>query len=130
MKRLFAPHTPDAPARAVIFMSGAGTNAAAILRFAAEAKRSFTVTALATDAPDSGNAYELGKEFHIPVVVLDLKKFYRDRGESSIRLDSPHRRELRQEWSDRMYELLAPYAPDLGILAGFVPLTKLSVKIP
>ena len=130
MKRLFTPHTPDAPAKAVILMSGAGTNASAVLRYVSGAKRSFIVTALATDAPDSGNAYELGKEFHIPVVALDLKKFYRDRGESSIRLDSPHRRELRQEWSDRMYELLAPYAPDLGILAGFVPLTNLTGKIP
>ena len=88
------------------------------------------MTALATDAPDSGNAYELGKEFHIPVVALDLKKFYREHGEDSIKLDSPHRRELRQLWSDRMYELLAPYAPDLGILAGFVPLTNLTGKMP
>ena len=130
MKRLFAPHSPDAPAKAVIFMSGAGTNASAILRYAAEAGRSFTAAALATDAPDSGNAYELGEEFGIPVVALDLKKFYREHGESSIRLDSPHRRELRQSWSERMYEMLAPYAPEFGILAGFVPLTNLTGKMP
>ena len=130
MKRLFPPHTPAHPARAVIFMSGAGTNAAAILHFAAEAGRSFTAAALATDAPDSGNAHELGRKFGIPVAALDLKKFYREHGESSIRLDSPHRRELRQMWSERMYEMLAPFAPEFGILAGFVPLTNLTGRMP
>ena len=130
MKRLFPPHTPDAPARTAIFMSGTGTNAAAVLRYAAVRRRSFQVAALATDAPDSGNAYALGREFKLPVVALDLKKFYLEHGESSIRLDSPHRRELRQLWSDRMYEMLAPYSVELGILAGFVPLTNLTGKFP
>ena len=130
MKKLFPPHTPDAPARAVIFMSGTGTNAAAVLRYTAESRRAFTVAALATDAPEAGNAYELGREFGIPVVALDLKKFYLEHGESSIRLDSPHRRELRQLWSDRMYGMLAPYSVELGILAGFVPLTNLTGKFP
>ena len=130
MKRLFAPHTPDDPAKAVIFMSGAGTNAAAILRYASGAKRSFVAAALATDAPDSGNAGKLGKEFGVPVVALDLKKFYREHGENSIKLDSPHRRELRQMWSARMYEMLAPFAPEFGILAGFVPLTNLTGMMP
>ena len=130
MKRLFPPHSPDAPAKAVVFMSGAGTNAAAVLRFAAAKPRAFRVTALATDAPDSGHAYELGREFGIPVAALDLKKFYREHGEETIRLDSPRRRELRQQWSQRMYELLAPYSPELGILAGFMPLTNLTGKLP
>ena len=130
MKRLFPPHTPDSPAKAVIFMSGAGTNAAAVLRFAAAAPRSFTVEALATDAPDAGHARELGREFGIPVAALDLRKFYREHGEETIKLDSPHRRELRQQWSEQMYEMLAPYSPELGILAGFVPLTNLTGKLP
>ena len=130
MKRLFSPHSPDAPAEAVVFMSGVGTNAAAVLRFAAAGSRAFRVAAIATDAPDSGHAYELGRKFGVPVAALDLRKFYRDHGEETIKLDSPHRRELRQQWSERMYELLAPYSPELGILAGFMPLTNLTGKLP
>lgn len=130
MKRLFTPHTPDDPARTVIFMSGTGTNAAAVLRYAAENRCSFTVAALATDAPDTCRAGELGRKFNIPVAALDLKKFYREHGESSIKLDSPHRRELRQQWSMRMYEMLGEFSPELGILAGFVPLTNITGKLP
>ena len=130
MNGLFTAHTPDAPARTVIFMSGAGTNAAAVLHYAAERPRAFKPVAVATDAPDRCPASGLAREFGVPVAALDLRKFYRDRGESSIRLDTPRRRELRQQWSEAMYELLAPFAPELGVLAGFVPLTNLTGKFP
>ena len=91
MKRLFAPHTADDPARTVIFLSGTGTDAEAVLQYLASERRTFRAVALATDAPESSRARELGKRFAVPVVELDLKKFYRERGENSIRLDSPRR---------------------------------------
>ena len=130
MKRLFPPHTADAPARAVLFLSGAGTNAAAILEYLRTGGHAFRAVALATDAPETGRARELGCRYGVPVVELDIRKFYRERGENSIRLDSPRRCELRQEWSDAMYALLAPFAPEMGILAGFVPLTNLTGRFP
>ena len=130
MKRLFAPHTADAPARTVIFLSGGGSNAEAVLRYLAAGKRAFRAVVLATDSPLGSRARELGKLYGVPVVELDLKGFYRERGESSIRLDSPRRRMLRQEWSDSLYSLLAPFDPEMGILAGFIPLTNLTGRFP
>ena len=130
MKRLFAPHTADDPARTVIFLSGGGSDAEAVLNYLAAGKHAFRAVALATDAPLGSRARELGGLYRIPVVELDLKKFYRERGEESIRLDSPHRCTLRQEWSDALYSMLAPFAPELGILAGFIPLTNLAGRFP
>ena len=130
MKRLFAPHTAAAPARAVIFLSGGGSDAEAVIDYSKARRCAFAPVALATDAPLTSRARELGERYGIPTVALDLRKFYRERGEETIRLDSPHRRELRQEWSDALYELLAPFAPELGVLAGFIPLTNLTGKLP
>ena len=130
MKRLFAPHTADHPARAVIFLSGGGSDAESVLKYLDAERRPFAAVALATDAPLVSRARELGRRYEVPVVELDLKNFYRERGEDSIRLDSPRRRAIRQEWSDVMHALLAPFAPELGILAGFMPLTNLAGRFP
>ena len=130
MERLFTPHTADDPARAVIFLSGAGTNAEAVLEHLRSGRRTFRAAALATDSPLGSRARELGARYGVPVVELDLKKFYRERGEESIRLDTPRRREIRQEWSDALYALLSPFSPELGILAGFIPLTNLTGRFP
>jgi len=111
-------------------MSGGGTNAAAVLEYTRARRCAFRPAVLATDAPRESRAAELGARYGLPVVGLNLREFYRERGESSIRLDSPHRRELRQEWSEALYALLAPYAPELGILAGFIPLTNLTGRLP
>ena len=129
MTGLFTSHTADAPARAVIFLSGGGTDAEAVLEYLRFGRRAYRAAALATDAPGS-RARELGARYDVPVVELDIRKFYRDRGEESIRLDSPHRCRLRQEWSDAMYRLLEPYSPEMGILAGFMPLTNLTGRFP
>lgn len=130
MKRLFEPHSPQNPARTVIFMSGGGTNAEALLEHCRNEACALRPVALATDAPDSSRTRELGRKFGLPVAELDLRRFYRERGEESIRLDSPLRRQIRQAWSEALYDLLRPFAPELGILAGFVPLTNLTGRIP
>lgn len=130
MNRLFAPHTAEDPARTVIFMSGGGSDAEAVLQYLAAGRRAFRAVALATDAPLVSRARELGARHQIPVVELDLRSFYRERGEDSIRLDSPRRCAIRQEWSDALYSRLATFSPELGILAGFIPLTNLTGRFP
>lgn len=130
MERLFSPHTSGDPARTAIFMSGSGTNAEALLEFCAAGGCAFRPVVLATDAPETSRTRELGKRFGVPVAELDLRRFYRERGEESIRLDSPRRRELREEWSEALYELLRPFSPELGILAGFVPLSNITSRMP
>lgn len=130
MKRLFSPHTADDPARAVIFLSGGGSDAEAVLRHLAAERRSFRAVALATDAPLASRARKLGERYEIPVVEADIRNFYRERGEESIRLDSPRRRAIRQAWSDELRSRLEPFAPEMGILAGFIPLTNLTGCFP
>lgn len=130
MKRLFAPHSADDPARAVIFLSGGGSDAEAVLRHLAAGRHTFRAVALATDSPLGSRARELGARYRVPVVELDIRNFYRERGEESIRLDSPRRCAIRQEWSDELRARLAPFAPEMGILAGFIPLTNLTGCLP
>ena len=89
MKRLFAPHDAASPARAVIFMSGGGTNAEALLEFCRAGGRALRPVALATDAPETSRARELGRRFGLTVAELDIREFYRGHGEPVIRLDTP-----------------------------------------
>ena len=130
MKSLLAPHTADDPARTVVFLSGGGTDAEAVLKYLASGEHAFRAVALATDSPLASKTGELGKRYGVPVVELDIREFYRTRGEESIRLDTPRRCEIRQEWSDALYARLAPFAPEMGILAGFIPLTNLTGRFP
>jgi len=130
MDRLFSPHTAAEPARTAVFLSGSGTNAEAVLKYLSRGEHAYRVVVLATDSPRTGRAHELGKQYGVPVVELDIRDFYRERGEESIRLDSARRCAIRQEWSDAMYDLLAPFAPEMGILAGFIPLTNLTGRFP
>ena len=117
------------PARVALFLSGAGSNAAALLEFAAGGNCSFAVTQLVTDAPETSAARQLGRKYGIPVVELDIRTFYRERGEESIRLDSDSRRRIRDEWSAQLWELVRAGRPDFGVLAGFMPLTNIAAHL-
>ncbi|MGE4565617.1 MAG: hypothetical protein AB7F32_12150 [Victivallaceae bacterium] len=117
--------------RAAIFLSGSGTNAEVILeRRRTAALPAFTPAALVTDAPETSRARELATRFGIELIALDIRAFYRARGECSIRLSTPRGREIREEWTAELRRLIAPCNIDFGILAGFVPLTNLTGDFP
>ena len=117
--------------RAAILLSGGGSNADALLRYCAETPDvPFLPVVLATDAPQNSAAPEIAARFRLPLVSLDLRAFYAANGETSIRLDTPRRRELRDLWSAQLLEKLRPFAPDFVLLAGFVPLTNLNRHLP
>lgn len=117
--------------RAAILLSGAGSNADALLRYCAGTPDvPFRPVVLATDAPQGSAAPEIAARFGLPLVGCDLRAFYAENGESSIRLDTPRRRELRDLWSEELREKLRPFAPDFVLLAGFVPLTNLNRHLP
>lgn len=121
----------SAVSRTAILLSGAGSNAVALLRYCAENPDvPFRPVVLATDAPRDSAAAEISASFRLPLISLDLRAFYAENGESSIRLDTPRRRELRDAWSARLLEKLRPFAPDFVLLAGFVPLTNLNRYLP
>jgi len=127
----FSPASAARLPRAAILLSGAGSNADALLRYCAETSGvPFRPVVVATDAPRNSAAAEIAARFGLPPVGCDLRAFYAEHGESSIRLDTPRRRELRDLWTARLWELLRPFEPDFVLLAGFVPLTNLNRRLP
>ena len=134
-KLLYQP--TDSPARVAAFMSGSGSNITRLLelqqRLAAAGKRPFEVAAIVTDNPDPAlcNARKIAAEFRgIPLVELDIKAFYAKRGHPRVTIRTDRGFDIREQYSDRLWEMLTPYAPDIAALGGFVPLINLVGKLP
>lgn len=126
IRPLFQPPAARA-ARVAILMSGSGSNAERVIeRLRACQPVLCEVAALATDAPETSRARELGRRYDIPVVEHDIRRFYADHGETRVSIATPRGRELRERWTDGLRQRLAPHAPDFAIFAGFVPLTNLT----
>ncbi|MBN2452091.1 MAG: hypothetical protein JXR77_17015 [Lentisphaeria bacterium] len=117
--------------RLAIFLSGGGSNAERILsRAAAAASPPFRPVALVTDAPQTSRAGELGARFGLPVVALDIRRFYEERGEGRVSIATPRGQAIREEWTQALRARLAPHRVDFGVFAGFVPLTNLTADFP
>ena len=73
----------------------------------------FEIVAVFADSPDA-KALRTAEEFGIPGLSADIRAFYADRG-------APLKdRSVRAEYDRRILDLLAPYAPDGILLAGYV----------
>ncbi len=73
----------------------------------------FEIVAVFADSPDA-KALRTAEEFGIPGLSVDIRAFYADRG-------APLKdRSVRAEYDRRILDLLAPYAPDGVLLAGYV----------
>ncbi|MBQ9087858.1 MAG: DUF2062 domain-containing protein [Lentisphaeria bacterium] len=130
LKPLFTP-AAGKKARVALFLSGSGSNARKLLSVSTSGSEcSYEIVVLVTDAPETSTARVLAKEYALPLIELDIKKFYAEHGEEKIALSTPRRCELRDEWSDKLYKLVEPYQIDFGVLAGFVPLSNIVSKIP
>ena len=117
---LYAP--TDSPARVAAFMSGSGSNVTRLLELQHKlgGDSPFEVVCIATDNPDPDEcrARAIAAEFGVlPVLELDIKAF--DRGY-----------EIRDEYSDTLWRMLEPHAPDIAAMGGFVPLTNIVAKLP
>jgi len=112
-------------------LSGGGSNAERLLsRWRAAGAPPWTPAVLVTDRPLESRARELAAAFGLPWIGLDIRAFYRERGEARVGLGSERGRTIREEWTDALRQAIAPFAPDFGILAGFVPLTNLTADFP
>ena len=117
--------------RAVVLLSGGGSNAEQLLRRWREAKSPVWQPAvLATDRPDKSRTRELAECYGVPWVGVDIRAFYRERGEERMSILSERGQAIREEWTAALRAAIAPYAPDFGVLAGFVPLTNLTADFP
>lgn len=117
--------------RIALFLSGGGSNAERVIaRIRAAAASPCEVTVLVTDAPETSRARELGRDYGLPVIEHDIRRFYTEHGETRVAIASPRGLELRERWTDGLRAHLAPYAIDLAVFAGFVPLTNLTGDLP
>lgn len=117
------------PVKTVVLMSGSGSNAEALLRYCKEKSScAFEITAIISDRPCRGE--EIAGKWNLPYVCCDIFKFYAEHGESVIKLDTPHRRELREKWNGILEKEVMKFAPAFGLLAGFIPLTNLAKTLP
>jgi len=131
IRPLLAPER-QGKAHVGIFMSGSGTNAQRVLEHLATlgSNAPLEVSAIVTDAPETSRARELGKQYGIPLVELDIREFYHAHGETRVSIATPRGQEVRQLWTDELRKLIAPYKFDFAIFAGFVPLTNLTGDFP
>ena len=114
-----------------LFVSGSGSNAEKVLAYELSgAERRWNPALLVTDAPGKSRAGEIASAFGLPLVALDIREFYRERGESRVSLATEKGREVREEWTCELRRLVQPYGIAFGILAGFVPLTNITGDFP
>jgi len=112
-------HDPRAGVlRVVGLLSGSGTNIRRILeherKLAAERGQSpFELVALFSDNADS-KAAEIGREFDLPVVVRDIRAFYKRRGRPKRDLG------LRPDYDRLTVAALAPFQARAAVYGGYM----------
>ncbi|MCQ2379409.1 MAG: glycosyltransferase family 4 protein [Victivallaceae bacterium] len=118
------------PVPVAVLLSGTGSNARALLEYErSHADCSYHAVVIITDRPES-NAEEIASKYEVECVLLDIRRFYQEHGEDSIRLDTEHRRYLRDKWSKLLLAELRRRGARVAMLAGFVPLTNIAESIP
>ncbi len=119
------------PLRGALFISGSGSNAEKIIEYSKKiASKNWNPVVIITDKPEKSRAIEIGSSFNIPVLAMDIKKFYNERGETRISIMTKRGQEIREEWTSNLRTELQPYKIDFGILAGFVLMTNITNDFP
>lgn len=113
---------------AVIFVSGTGTNAEKLLESSAYGVQ-WSCRAIVTDRSSSAAAH-LSEKYDLPLINADIRGFYASHGLSSISIASQKGFQVRELWTGHLRELIKPFKPDFGLLAGFVPLTNIVADFP
>ncbi len=127
---LFTPQTGRIP-NIGVFMSGSGSNAEQLIQYLNRQPSPFVkIQALITDNPAGSRTRELGKLYGLPVIEHDIRKFYTERGETRVSIATEAGQRIRNEWTERLRELIRPLALDFAVFAGFVPLTNISRDLP
>lgn len=122
--------TPE-KARGAIFLSGSGSNAEKILiSLRNQETPCWRPVVLVTDNPLKSRAGEISRFYNLPLIDLDIREFYSERGEKRVSLHTERGRRIREAWTEELRRLLEPYSIDFGILAGFVSLSNITADFP
>ena len=127
----FFPIKNSVQRQVVIFLSGSGTNAQNVLEYWAKHKHEISYDViLFTDRPNESMARSIADKFKLPLIENDIKRFYQQQGCNRVTLATPVGRELREKWTNSVRNQLRQYNIDLGLFAGFVPLTNITAEFP
>jgi len=123
MKLLFDPKRK--PMGVTCFMSGSGTNVRRIIEHqknleVEKGESPYEVVLIFTDNPDS-NAEIIAKEYGIPFVINDVKKFYVNRDLKDM--------SRREEYDKKTLELIEPFDIDVIALGGYALILTDSILI-
>jgi acetate---CoA ligase (ADP-forming) len=117
MRRLI--HNPlQGKLRVFGYISGSGNTLWKIVELQRELEETwegspFEVAGCFSSDPEA-KGVAVAKELGIPVVSIDLRQFYRDRGKKFADMD------VRRSYDQAALELIEPMQPDLVVLAGYV----------
>ena len=115
LKQLYNPE--KGKMRIVGLVSGSGKGLVSIIEKQEElmnlSQNNFEVVGIFTDNPKS-QATTIGKQFDLPVIVQDIRKFYQNRGRSINDL------ETRETYDREIIGQLKPLKPDMLVFAGYV----------
>ncbi|MBQ9789244.1 MAG: hypothetical protein IJW31_06595 [Lentisphaeria bacterium] len=115
----------------MIFMSGYGSNAEALLEFSTKnPEAAFEVVALVTDRPKESRTYEIAEKYRLEVIECDIFEFYRQHGEELINLATPERVKIRELWTAELSRKIKSSGKqiDFILLAGFEPLSNITCE--
>jgi len=113
-------------------MSGSGSNVTRLLELQQKLNAGegspFEVVVIVTDCADTEHckARQIAAEFgDLPLIELDIKAFYRDRGHPKVSIRTDRGYDIREEYTAELKARLAPVAPDFAALGGYESLTNL-----
>jgi folate-dependent phosphoribosylglycinamide formyltransferase PurN len=116
-------HEPeDGPLHLAGFMSGSGTNLRKVLEHErslvkSRGKSPFKVVVIFTDTYNS-NAFQIGRDYDIPVVLRDINAFYASRKLPKKDLS------IRKEFDQETVKAIAPYKIRVVVYAGYMSIAS------
>jgi phosphoribosylglycinamide formyltransferase-1 len=115
-------HDPrDGELRIVGLMSGSGTNLRKILEHEYSLRKSegtspYRIVAIFSDTYNS-KAPDIGKEYNIPVIIRDIRGFYKAHNRPRRDLS------LRRQYDSETVKALQPYNISMAVYAGYMSIT-------
>ena len=108
----------DEPMRIAGFLSGSGTNIRRVLERQNELSDTlFKVVVLFSDTAES-NAVQIGKEYDLPIVIRDIRSFYKTRNKKRSDLS------VRAEFDAETVKALKPYDAQVAAFGGYMSIAS------
>jgi folate-dependent phosphoribosylglycinamide formyltransferase PurN len=129
-KKLYTPK--DRKPRIALFMSGSGTNVEQVLEqeFMMSEKCPYETIFIFTDDKRSKAAI-IGESYHKLVLLLDIRDYQKSKGLGrKLTLETETHKQVREEYSEEIREILIAHSIDFCVFGGFKPLINITEDSP